>query len=146
MDNSLLFSELPYAAAVVEDCFGKHEICWSCFLPTKVNRCALCKTAAYCSKKCQKGDWKRQHQFECPVFLKVEGSDRNILGTNVHLRLVARILARKSIDGGKQSPEGKVYKYEKKRGLLVGTHGSLVGKCIWVTLTLTQLTLTQISH
>ncbi|KAF5335861.1 hypothetical protein D9758_016701 [Tetrapyrgos nigripes] len=32
-------------------------------------RCAQCKTTVYCSRSCQKQDWKRNHRKECESLL-----------------------------------------------------------------------------
>lgn len=31
----------------------------------KLSRCGTCKTVYYCSRECQKSDWKPDHQLEC---------------------------------------------------------------------------------
>ena len=109
MGDNLLFSEVPYATAVDESCFGTaRKICWSCFLSEDVHFCATCLIAAYCSEKCQKKDWTTQHKEECDVFKNVKDPEsRKELGGKSMLRLVARILIRKSKDGGNQDPDGK---------------------------------------
>ena len=108
MEDNLLFSELPYASAVDESCFGTRRICWSCFLKEGLHRCVTCKTASYCGKECQRKDWKTQHKEECVIFKKVKDEiSRKELGANIELRLTARILIRKSKDGGIQDPEGQ---------------------------------------
>ncbi|KZW01903.1 hypothetical protein EXIGLDRAFT_829805 [Exidia glandulosa HHB12029] len=45
-------------------------------------RCSQCRTVAYCSKECQKTDWKRGHKLECGNFLasKVWNSTTNTFG------------------------------------------------------------------
>ena len=109
MDGNILFTECAYAAAVDARCFGNHTICWGCFLEKGVHFCIRCKTATYCSKKCQKNDWKNQHKPECDVFLKVKDpEERKILGENYALRLIARVLIRKSSDEREQSSEGEI--------------------------------------
>jgi hypothetical protein len=37
-----------------------------------VLRCTRCSQASYCSKKCQKQDWKRRHQAACHNFRETE--------------------------------------------------------------------------
>ena len=104
MNDNLLFSEIYYATAVHESCFGTltRKLCWGCFLSKEVHFCAECKTAAYCSKECQRKDWKTQHKEECDVFKNVKKDERcrKELGRNRDLRLAVRILIRKSKDGG----------------------------------------------
>lgn len=39
-------------------------ICFSCYIPTSSLVCSKCKKARYCSKSCQKEDWK-MHKSEC---------------------------------------------------------------------------------
>ena len=109
MEDNLLFSELPYVTAVDPSCFGTaRKICWGCFLSKDVHFCVECKTASYCSKKCQKKDWKTQHKEECVVFKNVKDVGcRKELGDLLPLRLIVRILMRKAKDGGKQDPEGQ---------------------------------------
>ena len=108
MDENLYFSELPYAAAVSEECFGVKKVCWCCFLEKeKLNFCSICKTAVYCSKECQKKDWKPQHKHECSVFEKSTPTEMKEIAESVPIRLLARILFRKSVDKGIQCPEGE---------------------------------------
>ena len=109
MGGSLLFSEVPYVAVVNEDYFGKKKLCWTCFLVKKVHICQRCKTAAYCSKECQQKDWETQHKEECVVFKNTQDhEDRPYLAGIISVRMAARILARKSIDGGVQDPKGEM--------------------------------------
>ncbi len=34
-------------------------------LKLELRKCSLCKSAHYCSKKCQVGDWKAEHKKDC---------------------------------------------------------------------------------
>jgi len=46
--------------------------CNSCQKESKtLLRCSKCKTAKYCSEKCQKYDWKRRHKAICSKFILV---------------------------------------------------------------------------
>ena len=40
----------------------KNEACWSCGNDGKTLRCSMCRVAFYCSKDCQKTDWKKMHK------------------------------------------------------------------------------------
>lgn len=49
----------------------KNEIaCNYCKKPqgaTKLDMCSACKKTYYCSKDCQKRDWKAGHKTQCPL-------------------------------------------------------------------------------
>jgi len=36
---------------------------------SKLQRCGRCKQRHYCSKKCQRSDWKKGHKAECPTLV-----------------------------------------------------------------------------
>ena len=41
-----------------------HCLCWNCFNPgDKLQRCAKCKIAIYCSQNCQREDWKSHKEL-----------------------------------------------------------------------------------
>ena len=44
----------------------KQALCFSCWdKPSNLSRCGACKRVSYCSKKCQKQDWNRNHKKIC---------------------------------------------------------------------------------
>ncbi|KAF2788999.1 hypothetical protein K505DRAFT_254250 [Melanomma pulvis-pyrius CBS 109.77] len=44
----------------------KQALCFSCWdIPSNLNRCIACKRVSYCSVKCQKQDWNRNHKKIC---------------------------------------------------------------------------------
>jgi splicing suppressor protein 51 len=47
-------------------------LCFRCFEPSeKLNTCAGCQRARYCSKECQRLDWAAVHKKRCKVLRKV---------------------------------------------------------------------------
>eukprot|EP00899_Mesostigma_viride_P004297 jgi/Mesvir1/13869/Mv16009-RA.1 len=46
--------------------FPGMQRCWCCkaFVPV-LRRCAQCRVAGYCSRECQKEDWKAGHKGKC---------------------------------------------------------------------------------
>eukprot|EP00586_Coscinodiscus_wailesii_P000264 CAMPEP_0172483932 /NCGR_PEP_ID=MMETSP1066-20121228/11175_1 /TAXON_ID=671091 /ORGANISM="Coscinodiscus wailesii, Strain CCMP2513" /LENGTH=235 /DNA_ID=CAMNT_0013248137 /DNA_START=36 /DNA_END=739 /DNA_ORIENTATION=+ len=48
--------------------------CFHCGESSKpLSKCALCHVASYCSKECQRRDWKKggQHKYSCPAYKRV---------------------------------------------------------------------------
>ena len=65
-------------------CFGKS-------ITDKLLRCSRCKRFWYCSKECQRNDWKEWHKDECQALATVSTEDEDAL--LVDALLVARIFA-----------------------------------------------------
>jgi transposase len=44
----------------------KQALCFSCWdVSSNLSRCSACKRVSYCSAKCQKQDWNRNHKKIC---------------------------------------------------------------------------------
>lgn len=97
----------PYVVGVT--CFRPRNqtriCCFTCFRvmhstmlsesPADMHRCAACKQAAYCSRECQRLDWKETHRYECPYLVRLQ-KRRDMLDGAGELTLTseARLLAR----------------------------------------------------
>ena len=81
--GTLITAESPFAAVLEEPFKSSH--CAYCFKETLVKRCSKCTGISYCSRKCQKLDWK-VHQIECNVFKKSKTR------LNMTCRLICRLL------------------------------------------------------
>ena len=43
------------------------KLCWHCYERKSCVKCSACLVARYCSKECQKSNWKQKgHKLECP--------------------------------------------------------------------------------
>ena len=63
----------------LERCF-KTQSCNGClktFDPKNLNKCSKCKLVRYCSKECQRLDWKRNHKEDCSILLATRKSMKN---------------------------------------------------------------------
>jgi len=57
----------------MQGCLGKLgllRVCFTCGVPgdtegVELSVCAQCKAAFYCSRECQKRDWKAGHKLDC---------------------------------------------------------------------------------
>eukprot|EP00026_Physarum_polycephalum_P012366 Phypoly_transcript_12665.p1 GENE.Phypoly_transcript_12665~~Phypoly_transcript_12665.p1 ORF type:complete len:280 (+),score=53.97 Phypoly_transcript_12665:265-1104(+) len=47
----------------------------------KLQKCAGCKSVAYCSKECQVADWKAGHKQSCAEFQKLKGAEEKKVST-----------------------------------------------------------------
>lgn len=56
---------------------GRDLKCEICGKSEDIKRCAKCKVVAYCSRECQKSDWKK-HKKICPQL----AAQRSGLGVN----------------------------------------------------------------
>lgn len=61
--------------------------CWTCLAPTLEQKCGGCRlrcsgccTAVYCSKKCQKSDWKAHHKALCEIVASARVAERDGTG------------------------------------------------------------------
>ena len=71
MNNSI---DAGSSAAIIKilDSFQK---CHRCGVIGSLSACGNCKLVAYCSKECQRSDWK-SHKLQCQRFLQLKNSAR----------------------------------------------------------------------
>ncbi|XP_074603930.1 N-lysine methyltransferase SMYD2-A-like [Brevipalpus obovatus] len=88
--GDLIVKCYPYAHCVTGG--EKNTRCHYCLkrMPF-MKRCSKCRTARYCSSKCQAKDWKYVHQLECKYF-KEDSETLSHLFQGDTIRLVLRIL------------------------------------------------------
>jgi hypothetical protein len=55
----------PDVLAEVLAISGIATACQKCGKHTRLFQCSVCKKARYCSRSCQKADWKPRHKAEC---------------------------------------------------------------------------------
>nr|CCA24457.1 conserved hypothetical protein [Albugo laibachii Nc14] len=66
-EGSRVLSSLPFAKVLSVTYWQKR--CSVCFQQLHcVSRCGACHIAHYCSKNCQKDDWRLDHRIECATF------------------------------------------------------------------------------
>eukprot|EP00798_Chlamydomonas_sp_ICE-L_P020078 gene20078-26794_t len=66
-----------YSRAVGEDCRARHGVCFVCRTHVgrgNLKKCAGCHRVAYCSKECQKADWKA-HKPVCRTLQQIQEED-----------------------------------------------------------------------
>ena len=82
--GALICKDIPLVAVIQDSLL--QSICSKCF-ESSIMKCSACKTVTYCSKTCQKADFKQFHKLECKSFQKVFPNKPNWM-----MRLLARIL------------------------------------------------------
>ncbi|XP_062576684.1 uncharacterized protein LOC134238584 [Saccostrea cucullata] len=63
-----VFVNLKFSVSVEEPSSTTRSQCWECgkeSSQTKFKKCSQCKVAVYCSRDCQKKDWKKIHKVLC---------------------------------------------------------------------------------
>ncbi|UJR24733.1 hypothetical protein I4U23_006107 [Adineta vaga] len=90
-----VFTEFPYIAALKEPYLGSY--CSTCFKPAKI-KCSKCQIIVYCNIQCQTNDTPF-HQLECQAYRI--SSDQHGFSEAVLTRMIARVISRLRIDGGK---------------------------------------------
>lgn len=93
---NVLFSELPYAAALHLDYLRTR--CSNCFVIAHA-KCSKCHIAVYCNRKCQSSDWT-YHKAECGGLQNGAFTKISSPAMDVDVRLLVRILIRLDIDNG----------------------------------------------
>ena len=93
--GDIIASEQPFIYILVSQ--NRGSLCDSCLQRSGSLRCSGCKFVYYCSKECQKKDWKAHHKYEeCKVFKRIKDDqvvelfDRQMLSIRVYLTLRGR--------------------------------------------------------
>ena len=94
--GDVIFTEVPFICILLSQHRGQR--CDSCLQEFDyLKACSGCRFLNFCTKECQKQDWKAHHKYEeCKVFKKikddqvVESFDRRMLAIRVYLTLRGR--------------------------------------------------------
>ncbi|CAG2101969.1 unnamed protein product, partial [Medioppia subpectinata] len=84
--GDVITEDMPIIHALHKESKGKY--CDNCFKQSdQLKRCSKCLQIFYCSKECQKNDWK-YHKNECPLYLRDLTS---VLSTTNWMRILLRL-------------------------------------------------------
>lgn len=115
-----LFTEAPYALALINECLPTH--CSNCFgnldlltLCGKYSCPGKCETVEYCGEPCMKAD-QPYHKNECAAFQQAKKNGSEI--ATRYTRLAGRIAGRLLSDGGETSLADGLPSYVRVRRLL----------------------------
>ena len=63
LDKQVISKEI--LSSNINELPGISDQCWKCGSKGEMKKCARCKVSCYCSRVCQKADWKGLHKEMC---------------------------------------------------------------------------------